>query len=256
MNVLKPARLVAALHALVEGCSVRAASRLTGVHKNTILKYLVDVGEHCQDLLDEELHSLPCITIEADEIWTFVGKKEARVADYELGLGDHYTYIGMDPASKLIAAHIVGRRTAETTLRFIAQLRERIAHDHLSLFTDGYMDYPMAVEEVYGADPLAHALVVRPESHVGMDITVLRGTPNPVEIGTSYVERQNLTMRQQLRRFTRRTLGFSKKLRNLRAAVALYVAWYNFVRFHSSVRMPPALALGITDRVWTLADLI
>ena len=265
MNILSTARRRAVLAALLEGCSIRATSRLTGVHKTTIMRLLVDAGEHCEVLLDQYLRNLPCSTIEADEIWTYVRKKQghltlAETCDPELG--DQYTFIGLDPLSKLIVAHVVGRRNAETTTTFISQVRERIP-GRLQIFTDGYPEYLPALDGIYGPGAVDYAQVIKPlparagEKKGSLKITTPLGTPDRDLIGTSFVERQNGTMRQQMRRFTRRTLAFSKKLRNLRAAVAAYVAFYNFCRPHGSLhRMTPAMALGIAPTFWSIDRLL
>ena len=201
--------------------------------------------------------------IEADEIWTIVQKKQLRLTSVEERdgeRGDQYTFIGFDPSSKLIAAHVVGKRDAETTTTFIEQLRARIPH-RIQFFTDGFPEYQLAVEGIYGR-AIDYAQVIKPvkpapgEEAGHLDIVHVLGHPDVDQIGTSYVERHNLTIRQQIRRFTRKTLGFSKWVRNLRAAVALYVAHYNFCRPHSALRMTPAMALGITTTFWSLEDLL
>ena len=263
MNILKPDRRRAVLHLLLEGCSVRATARLTGVHKTTILSHLVETGSHCQRLLDTHLRKLPCPVIEADEIWSYVRKKQGRLTPTELldgESGDQYTFIGFDPYSKLIAAHVVGKRDAETTTTFIEQLRARIPH-RIQFFTDGYPEYLPALDGIYGR-AIDYAQVIKPvapgpgETKGHLDIRCQLGHPDEARIGTSYVERNNGTIRQQLRRFTRKTLGFSKCVRNLRAAVAIYVVWYNFCRTHGTLRMTPAMELGITDTFWDLNRLV
>lgn len=257
MNVLRPARRIAVLSALLEGCSIRATSRLTGVHKTTIMKLLVEAGEHCQAILDG-LRNLPCRTIEADEIWTYVRKKQGHLEPKDLGdpeAGDQYTFIGLDPRSKFLAAHTVGRRDAETTTTFIEQLHERVAGRRLRLFTDGFPEYLPALDGIYGCENVDYAQVIKPLDGGGQKTITRLGKPG--HASTSLVERHNATMRQQLRRFTRKTLGFSKKLRNLRAAVALYVAWYNFVRPHGSLHAcTPAMVLGIAPTFWEVERLL
>ncbi len=259
MNCLSVDRKVQVLNALLESCSIRAASRLTHTHKNTIIRLMVQSGEHCQILLDRTLHDLPCQTIEADEIWTFVRKKEYRLTEAEagIGIGDQYTFVALDPLSKLVAAHWVGRRNQRTTDRFVSQLRGRLS-GRINLFTDGFQEYETATR---GWD-IDYAQVIRPKSGDAswgkqLEIVRVRGNPDYNRIGTSYVERNNLTIRQQVRRFTRKTLAFSKKLHNLRAAVALYFAWYNFVRPHGALHgATPAMALGIEPTFWTLERLL
>ena len=229
------------------------------------MRLLVDVGEHCEVLLDQRLRNLPCSTIEADEIWTYVRKKQGHLTHAETfdgELGDQYTFIGLDPESKLVVAHVVGRRNAETTTTFISQLHERIP-GRLQIFTDGYPEYLPALDGIYGPAGVDYAQVIKPlpgppgEKKGSLKITMPLGTPDRDLIGTSFVERHNCTMRQQLRRFTRRTLAFSKKLRNLRAAVAAYVMFYNFCRPHGSLhRMTPAMALGIEPTFWSIDRLL
>ena len=235
MNRLSRARQVDVLNLLLEGCSIRATARLIGVHKTTIASLLVDVGEHCHQLLDAKLRNLPCQEIQADEVWTYVGKKQRQLTLLEqcdADVGDQYLFLGLDPRSKVIAAHAIGKRTAETTTIFLEQLRDRVP-GRMVLCTDAYVEYPRAMDGVFGSTirfELNHA--------------------------TFHVERTNGTLRQQIRRFTRRTLAFSKKLRNLKAAVALYIAHYNFCRLHGTLDMTPAMALGVTETIWEIEDLL
>ena len=235
MNRLSRSRQAEVLALLLEGTSIRAASRLTDVHKTTIARLLVAAGEHCQALLDRQLRDLPCPVIGADEIWTYVHKKQRRLTPGERrnpALGDQYVFLALDPSSKLIAAHAVGKRDAATTTVFLEQLRARVP-GQLVLHTDGFPEYPYAAEEVFGADVVFYA-----------------------DHQTTYVERANGTLRQQVRRFTRRTLAFSKKLQNLHAAVALYLAHYNFCRMHGTLEMTPAMALGISETIWEIEALL
>ena len=257
MYVLVPSRRRAVLSALLEGCSIRATSRLTGVQKNTITRLMVDAGEYCETLIDRELRNLPCRVIEADEIWTFVRKKQGHLTPVDAldpEAGDQYTFIGLDPRSKLIAAHVVGRRDAETTTTFVAQLRARIP-GRIRLFTDGFPEYLPALDGVFGAAHVDYAQVIKPLAGGGQHVVPQLG--NPGHASTSLVERHNATMRQQIRRMTRKTLAFSKKLRNLRAAVALYVAFYNWIRPHGSLHgMTPAMALGVASTFWSVDRLM
>ena len=273
MNVLKVDRRLAVLSALLEGCSIRSTTRLTGHHKKTVLRLLVESGEHCEALLERELRRLPCPIIEADEVWTFCRRKQERLIGLDSTnpeIGDQYLFVGFHPASRLVAAHAVGKRDAATTVEFLAQLRRRVATPKIQLFTDGFIEYPAAITQAFD-DYCNHAQVIAPERvPVGGSYAPTRGRPrkklrivkrlgqpDDAAIGTSYVERNNGTIRQQLRRFTRKTLGFSKKLRNLRAAVALYVAWYDFVRPHGSLHgCTPAMALGLAETFWPLERLL
>ena len=263
MNRLSRSRQVAVLNLLLEGCSIRATARLTGVHKTTIASLLVDVGAHCQVLLDRELRNLPCPVIEADEIWTFVRKKQRRLTAAEqldLTIGDQYAFVGFDPRSKVVVAHVIGKRDAETTTLFMEQLQARVP-GRFQFFTDGFPEYGRTIDGLYGT-AIDYAQVIKPIPPAApgepgsLHIVTRVGQPDPRRIGTSYVERNNLTMRQHIRRFTRKSLGFSKTLRNLRAAVALFFAYYNFCRVHGAIRMTPAMALGITETIWELEALM
>ena len=270
MNVLKPQKKQAVLNALLEGCSIRATSRMTGVHKKTIMRLLVEAGEHCSTVMDRWMRSVHCDTIEADELWCFVGKKQRRLTPEEKltgELGDQYTFIAFDPLTKLVPVVIVGKRTEMTTLDFVRQMRARIPN-RIQLSTDGFQPYISAVKHVYGfqidyaqidkryeaEDPGAGRY--SPPKVTAVEIKEISGSPNYYRICTSYVERNNLTVRMQVRRFTRLTMGFSRKLRNLKAAVALYFAHYNFCRIPGALRVTPAMEAGITDHVWNLSDLL
>lgn len=268
MNVLKTDKKLAVLNALLEGNSIRATSRITGVHKTTIMRLLIQAGEHCETVMNRTMRNLRCAAIEADEIWTFVGKKQGHLQNIELldpELGDQYAFVAFDPDSKLVPLFLVGRRNRDTTYRFIDELRARVV-GRIQLSTDGWKPYPGAVERSFGRD-IDYALLEKtysgsqdgryaPPHLVGTTITPIMGAPDPSRICTSFVERNNLTVRMQIRRFTRLTNGFSRKLRNLKAAVALFFAHYNFCRIHGSLRITPAMAAGVSDRVWTLAELI
>jgi IS1 family transposase len=270
MNVLKPEKKQAVLNALLEGCSIRATSRMTGVHKKTIMRLLVEVGERCADVMARQMQNIHCETIEADELWCFVGKKQRMLTpDEKLAgeLGDQYTFVAFDPLTKLVPAFVVGKRTESTTLEFVRQLRARVPN-RIQLSTDGFQPYISAVKTVYGFQ-IDYAQIDKryeaenpgpgrysPPKVTAVEIREITGSPSYYRICTSYVERNNLTVRMQIRRFTRLTMGFSRKLRNLKAAVALYFAHYNLCRVHGSLRVTPAMQAGITDHVWTLSDLL
>ena len=270
MNVLKPEKKLLVLSMLVEGNSVRSISRMTGVHKTTILRLLSEVGERCARLLDERMRGLTCREIEADEVWSFVRKKQRRLTPEEKlnpELGDQYAYIALDPITKLVPVFVVGKRDGATTIRFVQELRDRLA-GRIQMSTDAFRPYVEAIESAFGAD-IDYAQLVKvyeaenpgpgrysPPKVTGVEITEIAGRPERSRVCTSYVERHNLTVRMQLRRFTRLTNGFSKKLANLKAMLALYFAWYNFVRIHGSLRVTPPLAAGVTDRVWGLDELL
>jgi IS1 family transposase len=270
VNVLKHEKKLAVLSALVEGNSVRAVSRMTGVHKTTILRLIIDTGEWCEKVMDERMRNLSCAEIEADEIWCFVGKKQKRLKPEEKKageLGDAYTFVAFDPVSKLVPIVRVGKRDWTNTGSFIRELRARVK-GRIQLSTDAFTPYADAVERAFGSD-VDYAQIVKqyaeqdagrgrysPPEVIAVETTILQGNPRPERICTSYVERNNLTFRMQMRRFTRLTNGFSKKLANLRAMVWLWIAYYNFCRIHGSIRVTPAMAAGVTDHVWDLAELV
>lgn len=270
MNILKHEKKLAVLSALVAGNSIRAVSRMTGVHKTTILRLVSDMGEWCSRLMDQRMRNLRCAEIEADEIWAFVQCKQRRVkADDPLARekGDAYTFVAFDPITKLVPVVQVGKRDAATTDAFVRQLRARIA-GRVQISTDAFSPYVEAIERAFGAD-VDYAQVVKeyapedagrgrysPPAVVAVDKIRIQGNPRESRVSTSYVERNNLTFRMQMRRFTRLTNGFSKKLANLRAMVSLFVAYYNFCRIHGSLRVTPAMAAGVTDHVWELAELV
>jgi IS1 family transposase len=270
MNVLKPEKKLAILSALVEGCSVRATARMAGVEKKTVLRLLASVGPRCQQALNEKVRGLRCQAIECDEIWAFIGMKEGQVTKTRRqanpDLGDVYTFIALDPDTKLVATFQVGKREASTTYQFIEDLSRRI-EGSVQLSTDGWKAYITAIQQSFG-HRATHAEVVKlyaaepsgfgrysPPKVTGIEITERWGIPDRSKICTSYVERNNLTIRMQLRRFTRLTNAFSRKLDNLKAAVALWFWYYNFCRIHKTLRTTPAMAAGLTDRVWELKEL-
>jgi IS1 family transposase len=272
MNVLAQDEKVAVIAALVEGNSIRSIERMTGIHRDTIMRLSVRVGEHCARLLDERIRNVRAQRVQVDEIWTFVFVKQARLNGYHdhAAMGDQYVFFGMDSDSKLVISHLVGKRDAGTATEFMQDLSERLA-TRVQLTTDGFKPYIPAVEDSFGADVDYAQLVklygqpkangesrdwyspVRVMAAIPMRVA---GKPNPAWISTSYIERQNLTIRMQVRRFARLTNGFSKKLENLRAAIALHFAHYNFVRIHQTLRITPAMAAGITDHVWELEALL
>ena len=272
MNVLKMEKKLAVISALVEGNSIRSIERMTGVHQDTITRLLIRVGEKCTDILDQHLRSFRSHLIQVDEIWTFVRKKERRLTDEEklnAEIGDQYVFVALDAESKLIPSYMVGKRDGQTALRFMLDLQNRLTgNGRIQLTSDGFRAYLDAVEQAFGSE-IDYAQLVKlysaenpgpgrysPPRVSEVISTVINGNPNPSLISTSYVERQNLTMRMAIRRFTRLSNGFSKKLANLKAAVALHFAYYNFVRIHRTLRVTPAMEAGVTNRLWELADLI
>ena len=259
-----------ALKLLVEGNSVRSIERVTGVHRDTILKLLVVAGEKCEQLLDEKLRNLQVADVQADEIWAYVGCKEKTKGPeqaHDDKRGDAYTFVGIERNSKLVIAWHLGRRTSKDTLEFTEKIRKATV-SHFQLTTDGFTPYRDAVSYSLGMRvEFAQLVKVYAAPREGQQryspaeiveaVPVPRiGNPDPAKICTSHVERQNLTMRMQIRRLTRLTNAFSKKWDNLKAALALHFAWYNFVRVHQTLRVTPAMEAGIADRVWGIADLL
>jgi IS1 family transposase len=267
----RPHLAAQALKCLLEGCSIRSTERLTGLNRNTIMRILVSVGEHCERLLDTRLRNLSCRYVQCDEIWCFVGKKQRRVRKEDgPEVGDQWVFVAEDADTKLIASYCVAKRTMGSTVGFIRDLHGRLA-DQIQLTTDGFPFYQNAVADTFGLD-VDFAQLVKLfgdfGQHDGPDarysppgitevISKVRiGHPSVSDISTSYVERQNLTMRMQLRRLTRLTNAYSKKLTNLKAAVALHFAYYNFCRVHSSLRVTPAMEAGLTSHIWSVGELL
>jgi IS1 family transposase len=268
-NHLRTEKKLAALGALVEGCSVRSTERLTGVHRDTICKLLVRLGEGCASLLDERMVDLGCERLELDELWSYVGKKQRHVtADDDVSrVGDQWVYVAIDATTKLIPSFLVGKRTAENTNAFVSDVAARL-RNRVQLSTDGLRLYVEAITAAFGQD-VDYAQVVKtyeadftgegrysPPKIASTEKTPIVGQPIAEYVSTSYVERSNLSMRMGMRRFTRLTNAFSKKLENHCAAVALYVAHYNFVRRHTTLRTTPAMAAGLESRMWGIDELL
>lgn len=269
MNVLPTDKQTTIIAALTEGCSIRAVERLTGVHRDTIMRLGVNVGIGCAKLHNAIMRDLRVNRIELDEIWQFVGKKRRQVTeDDPPEIGDQYTFLALDGTSKAILAHRTGKRDMRNTQFFIDDLRERVIGAP-EISSDAFRAYPRAIEKAFGAsvhfgtidktyaaEPGAIEAWRRysPGNVVAVQRQVVSGYP--LTISTSYIERQNLTLRMSQRRFTRLTNGFSKKLENHMAAVALYVAHYNFCRVHEAHRVTPAMQLGLTNHVWTIGELV
>lgn len=271
MNILPLETQAQIIGVLVEGMSIRGAERQIGVARNTIMRLGVKVGEACARLHDLRMRGLNVAVLEADEIWSFIGKKEKRVTEEDdPSKGDCYTWIAMDATRKAIISYRVGKRDDKHARAFIADLRLRILN-RPQLTTDGYSPYIPAVLKAFG-EGIDYAMLVKqygpgnpeegadrrysPSRVTGSRKRVVTGKPEQALISTSFVERQNLTVRMHTRRFTRLTNAFSKVIRNHTAAVGLYVAWYNFCRVHESLRITPAMEIGLTDHVWSIAELI
>lgn len=271
MNKLTQAKRVQIIAALVEGNSIRATCRMTDVAKGTVLKLLVDLGKACARYQDEKLRNLPCKRIQCDEIWSFCYAKEKNVPEAykgKLGFGDVWTWTAICADTKLIPSFLVGERTARYAMKFIEDLASRLQH-RIQLTTDGHSAYLTAVEHAFGID-VDYAMLEKiyqtpptPEVHryspakcCGALKKRIKGNPDLSQVSTSYVERQNLTMRMQMRRYTRLTNAFSKKIENQAHAVALHFMHYNFCRIHQSLRVTPAMQAGVADHVWSLEEII
>jgi IS1 family transposase len=255
---------------LVEGNSVNATCRITDSAKHTVLRLLADVGAACQQYQDEHLRGLNCRRIECDEIWAFCYSKQKNVPQQfrgKLGYGDVWTWTAIDPETKLIPCWHVGKRDASAAQAFIDDLASRLVH-RIQLTTDGHRAYLLAVDSAFHND-IDYAMLVKlygaaqeakvrysPSVCLGTDKTVVRGRPQPDLISTSYVERQNLTMRMSMRRFTRLTNAHSKKLANHKHALALHFMHYNFVRINQAVRCAPAMEAGVSDHLWTIEEIV
>lgn len=263
-------RAVLVLSLLVEGMSIRSAERITGHHRDTITRLLVLVGDRCERFSSELLQDIEVKNVEADEIWAYVSMKERQKAKKEIQseqIGDAYTFVGMERDSKLVLAWHLGRRTIQHTDAFAEKL-DKATSGHFQITTDGFNAYPGAIGYHLGTRT-DYAILVKeygyeekkerrysPPSIIGAKKETIHGTPDKAKICTSIVERQNLTMRMQMRRLTRLTNGFSKKWGNLRAALALHFAHYNLCRMHRSIRMTPAMKAGVTRAPWSMGDLL
>ena len=269
MNKLKFDKQVTAISALVEGSSIRSVERMTGIHRDTIMRLMVRVGNACGELLDESMRDLDCRRLEVDEIWTFVGKKARSVSktDNPGEVGDFWAWVAIDPETKLVPSHLVGKRTRDAAVAFMRDLAPRM-RNRVQVSSDRLQAYVDAVEEGFGT-AVDYGQIVKfyeserfgpgrysPPKVTGTEKRVVYGNPDARFISTSIVERNNLNMRTFMRRFTRLTNGFSKKRENLEAAVALHFAHYNLVRRHGTLRMTPAMAAGVMPDFWRVEDLV
>ncbi|MGD1011279.1 MAG: DDE-type integrase/transposase/recombinase [Acidimicrobiales bacterium] len=281
MNRLGTERRAQVIGCLVEGMSIRATVRVTGVAKNTIVKLLCDLGAACSEYQDGVFNNLDCKVVECDEIWSFCYSKQKNVPEEHkgtYGYGDVWTWAAIDADTKLVPSWLVGERTMADAYTFLADLKSRLRNARIQLTTDGLghylrvvdglwadnIDYAM-LHKLYGGTPDGPEHTYFPAKCAGIEIKVIAGDPDPSRISTSYVERQNLTMRMGMRRFTRLTNAFSKKVENLTHAVSLHFMYYNLCRIHESLtvenaggsrtKRTPAMAAGIAKYPWSLTQL-
>lgn len=270
MNRLSKAERTKIIAALCEGNSLRATARMCDVAFNTVLKLLPAIGKACAEYQRKVFRNLPCKRIQCDEIWSFCYSKQKNVpAEFaeKFGYGDVWTWVAMCADTKLVPSWCVGNRGAGTAYEFISDLAGRLAN-RVQLTTDGHRVYVEAIEAAFGSE-IDYAMLVKmygedpkadtkysPAECIGCRSVVISGKPKPQFISTSYVERQNLTMRMQMRRFTRLTNGFSKKVENHEHAIALHYMHYNFCRIHKTLRVTPAMEAGITDHIWSINELV
>lgn len=271
MNKLKPDKQKQVVAALIEGNSIRATCRMTDTAKGTVLKLLADVGKVCKEYQDKAFHDLTCKRIECDEIWSFCYAKQKNVPEElqgKFGYGDIWTFTAICADSKLVPSWHLGRRDLPNATVFMKDLASRLKN-RVQLTTDGHRMYLEAVEEAFGSEIDFSQLIklygvseeerekrYSPAKCLGTEKIRIKGNPDEKNVSTSYVERQNLTMRMSMRRFTRLTNAFSKKAENLGYAVALHFMYYNFCRIHQTLRITPAMAAGVTDHLWEIEDII
>jgi IS1 family transposase len=270
MNKLTTAKRAQVVAALVEGASIRSTVRMTGVAKNTVAKLLVELGAACSRYQDEKLRNLSCKRVQCDEVWSYCWAKDKNLPEDKKGqpgFGSVWTWMAIVADTKLIPCWFIGGRDAGSAHEFMADLSSRLKN-RIQLTTDGHRVYLDAVEynfgngvdysmlvKLYGEDRAGEARYTSAQCISARPVPIL-GNPNPKHISTSYVERQNLTMRMSMRRFTRLTNAFSKKIENHAAAVALYFMYYNFGRIHQTLRVTPAMEAGVSDHVWSIEEIL
>ncbi len=268
-NVLPKDKQIQVIAALAEGSSIRAIERMTGIHRDTIMRLGVKVGQGCTSLLDEKMRNLACNRLEIDEVWGFIGKKESRLKkDDDPQFGNVWTFCAIDAETKLVPTFRVdSHRSLETTTVFMRDVASRM-RNRIQVSTDSLRTYRDAVEAAWGSN-VDYAQIIKIYGHdereqhryappevIGTEKTIIQGLPDYSLISTSYVERLNATTRLHMRRLTRLTLAFSKRLENFRAAVGLHFAYYNLVRRHNTLRCTPAMAAGVESTFWTVAELL
>ncbi len=274
MNRLDREQRSRILHLLCEGSSIRAVTRLTGASKNTVIKLMVEAGKACAAYHDERVRNLKARRIQCDEIWSFCYAKDKNVRHAKAapdGAGNVWTWTALDADTKLMVTWLVGDRTSSSGVVFLRDLKSRLTN-RVQLTTDGHGAYLEATEHTFG-DDVDYAMLIKlygnpegergtserkysPAPCIGTRTKEISGSPDPEHVSTSYAERQNLNMRMHMRRFTRLTNAFSKKFENHCHAVALFTTYYNFVRIHKTLRVTPAMAAGVTDRLWEIGDIV
>jgi IS1 family transposase len=267
-NILPTDKKIAVIGALAEGSSIRSIERITGVHRDTIMRLGVKVGQGCTALMDAKMRDLSCNRLEMDEIWGFVGKKDRNVRPGEMRVGNVWTFCAIDAETKLVPAFKVGNRDAATANAFVRDVASRMK-TRVQISTDALRAYVEAIEGAFGSD-VDYAQIIKSYGHeeasdnrrysapqfVSSEKKVIVGNPDQSLISTSYIERLNATTRLHMRRLTRLTLAFSKKRENFEAAVGLHFAYYNFVKRHSTIRCTPAMAAGVERDFWSVGNLV
>jgi IS1 family transposase len=267
-NVLNTDKKIAVIGALAEGSSIRSIERITGVHRDTIMRLGVKVGQGCTAMMDAKMRNLSCKRLEMDEIWGFVGKKERHVKQGDsVEVGSVWTFCAIDADTKLVPAFMVGDRGPATTKAFVQDVANRMAN-RVQVSTDGLRHYVAAIDKAFGTE-VDYAQIIKiygkeqsddrrysPMGVISSQKLIYTGNPDTDLISTSYVERLNATTRLHMRRLTRLTLAFSKKRENFVAAVGLHFAYYNFVKRHNTLRMTPAMAAGVSGSQWSVGDLV
>ncbi|MCC6547013.1 DDE-type integrase/transposase/recombinase [Candidatus Sumerlaeota bacterium] len=269
-NILSTEKRILAVKCLVDGMSIRATARIADISKNTVCKLVADLGAACSLYQSKVFVNLTCKRLQLDEIWSFVGAKEKNAsADKKAaGWGDVWTWTAIDAETKLVPCFMVGERTADCARIFVDDLASRLAN-RVQITTDGLRAYVEAIDrafagdvdyaqliKVYGVESIEGHRKYSPAKVLGVQLGEASGNPDRKHINTSYVERQNLTMRMGMRRFTRLTNAFSKKVANHAAAIALHFMYYNFARVHQTLRVSPAMAAGVADKLWDVADIV
>ena len=270
MNKLPSEKRAQILHLLCEGNSLRATSRLADVAYNSVAKLFVEASKACLDYQDRTLRNLKCRRVQLDEIWSFVYAKQKNVSRAKaapIDAGDVWTWVAIDAETKLVPSWRIGDRSSETAIAFVDDLAKRLAN-RVQVTSDGHKAYLEAIEGAFGGD-VDYGMLIKiygpapegqrrysPAECIGAEKKRIEGNPDPKHISTSFVERQNLTMRMQMRRFTRLTNAFSKKVENHALSVALHYMHYNFCRIHKTLRVTPAMAAGVTDKLWSIADIV